>query len=393
MSPFTVASLAGLAALVLAASRRGGRPFASFVGVIFGVHTLASCALARHVPAWAMPAFAFGQAALFVHVLSYARGTMPSVPWRLLVSWPGSVFAAGTFLAIPWAVAGSFVREPPGLWVPYALAFLGFLDSFVLRTADVHVTLGGDAVPTLRRLPASPGAPAPALRVVQITDPHLGSFMSERRLRGVCERAVAAAPDLVLLTGDFLTVESHGAGDMLGRALAPLRALEGRTFACMGNHDHEAPEAVARALASAGVRLLVDAMATVELPSGPVEVLGYDFHWRDRAAHLAAVSARHPRTPGVPRLALLHDPGAFRLLPDGSADLVLSGHTHGGQIGLQRLGLAPTVVSALTSIPDHGLWGLGAMRLYVHRGTGHYGFPVRVGVGPEESVLHVHLAR
>jgi predicted MPP superfamily phosphohydrolase len=44
-------------------------------------------------------------------------------------------------------------------------------------------------------------------------------------------------------------------------------------------------------------------------------------------------------------------------------------------------------------VPDHGFWGLGAMRLYVHRGTGHYGFPVRVGVPPEESVLHVHVPR
>jgi predicted MPP superfamily phosphohydrolase len=92
------------------------------------------------------------------------------------------------------------------------------------------------------------------------------------------------------------------------------------------------------------------------------------------------------------RVAMLHDPGAFAHLPDGAADLVLAGHTHGGQVGLLRFGLPHTVVSALSSMPDHGFWALGTMRLYVHRGTGHYGFPVRVGVPPEESVLHVHAA-
>jgi predicted MPP superfamily phosphohydrolase len=70
----------------------------------------------------------------------------------------------------------------------------------------------------------------------------------------------------------------------------------------------------------------------------------------------------------------------------------LSGHTHGGQIGLLWLGATGTIVSALTSLPDHGLWALGSNRLYVHRGTGHYGFPLRVGVPAEHSVLHVHVA-
>ena len=82
--------------------------------------------------------------------------------------------------------------------------------------------------------------------------------MSVERLRGIAERAVAADPDLVLLTGDYLTMESQGTPGCLAEALAPLRALEGRVYACLGNHDHEAPEMVARELAEAGVRLLVD---------------------------------------------------------------------------------------------------------------------------------------
>jgi predicted MPP superfamily phosphohydrolase len=79
-------------------------------------------------------------------------------------------------------------------------------------------------------------------------------------------------------------------------------------------------------------------------------------------------------------------------VPEGTADLVLSGHTHGGQLGLLWLGLEHTIVSALTDVPDHGLWSRGRDLLYVHRGTGHYGFPLRLGVPPEESVLELHRA-
>lgn len=390
MMPFTLASLAGLGVVAVAAYRAGGRPFVGFVTTIFGVHTLASVGVASIAPTVVMPALVYGQSSLLVHLLTIRRGVMPSRAWRALVSWPASVFMAGTFLAIPWAVVGSVWSGVPGLWLPYALAAAGALQAVVLRAEDVHITLDGSVVPSLQRVaPARPGA-SQGLRVVQITDPHLGSFMSVERLRAVCERAVAAKPDLVLLTGDFLTVESHANASALAEALAPLRSLEGRTFACFGNHDHEAPDAVRRALAEVGVHLLVDDMARVETALGPVELLGFDFTWRDRKEHLAGVAARHPRTPGVLRLALLHDPGAFAHLPDGAADLVFAGHTHGGQVGLLSLGLVKTAVSALSSMPDHGLWGLGAMRLYVHRGTGHYGFPVRLGVPPEESVVHVH---
>jgi hypothetical protein len=94
------------------------------------------------------------------------------------------------------------------------------------------------------------------------------------------------------------------------------------------------------------------------------------------------------------RIVLLHDPGAFGSLPPGEGDLVLAGHTHGGQIGLLSLGIPWTVVRSFGGrIPDQGLWARGTDRLYVHRGTGHYGFPLRLGVSAEESVLEVHLAQ
>jgi predicted MPP superfamily phosphohydrolase len=392
-TPFTIVSLVGWAVAVGAAALVRGRFVAIFAGVLLGTYTLLAAALAPSVGPL-LPLF------LYLHVTGYlsftllARRRMPPLVQRVLVSWPASWFVASTLLAFPWAIAAALGLRPVGFFVPYALTLVGFVDTFRPRRETVAVTVGVQHGPDLRRASRGAGSDPRPLRVIQITDPHLGPFMSVRRLRRVCERAVAARPDLVLLTGDFLTMESNGDPTLLGQALAPLSALPGRCFACFGNHDHEAPRHVRAGLASAGVTLLVDELARVDTAAGPVELLGFDFRRQGRQAHLEAVAARHPRHPptGALRIGLLHDPGGFRDLPAGTADLVLSGHTHGGQLGLLWFGLPHTFVSAVTSVPDHGLWSRGRDLLYVHRGTGHYGFPLRLGVPPEESVLEIYRA-
>jgi predicted MPP superfamily phosphohydrolase len=215
--------------------------------------------------------------------------------------------------------------------------------------------------------------------------------MSVARLRRIAASAVARNPDLIVLTGDFLTMESQKDPELLRRALEPLRGLPGRVVACFGNHDHEAPVTVKQALADNGVTLLIDDEVDVDTDAGRVQIVGMDFVRRDRAAHLERVCREHPRRPGMTRIILLHDPGAFRHLPEGEGDLVLSGHTHGGQIGLVSFGLSWTFLRLFgVKIPDHGFWGRGRDRLYVHRGTGHYGFPIRLGVPSEESIVRVH---
>jgi predicted MPP superfamily phosphohydrolase len=185
-----------------------------------------------------------------------------------------------------------------------------------------------------------------------------------------------------------MTMESENA-EVVAAALEPLELLRGRVFACHGNHDQQARAVVARAFSRLGIQLLIDEAVVVRTGSGPVQIVGADFVGRERAEHLRGLAERWPRVPGALRLWLLHDPGAFKHVPEGEADLVLSGHTHGGQVGLVSLGMPWTVVQLLFSIPDHGLWARGRDRLYVHRSQGHYGFPIRLGVPAEESVLRV----
>jgi uncharacterized protein len=387
---FVAASWAAWLVVVVASLALRSRAYATFRGVTIGLQVLIAGGLFRYFHA-AWPLFAYLQATVFVSALVLIRPKLRGVLYRGFVSVPAAFFAAGTLLAWPWAIAAAFGFTPHGAFIPYVLAGIGILQSLVTREEVKDVVVAdGERVDGLRRHAPGPQRVARPLRVVQITDPHLGPFMSVERLRRICERAVARKPDLVVLTGDFLTMESHHRPELLSAALAPLRALEGRTFACLGNHDHEALPTVERALSQNGVRLLVDDAAEVTTEAGDVQIVGLDFVWRKRDEHLARVTARHPRKPGFLRLLLLHDPGAFRHLPEGEADLVLSGHTHGGQVGLVSLGLPYTMMRAFVKMPDHGFWARGVDRLYVHRGTGHYGFPLRLGVPSEESVLHVH---
>jgi predicted MPP superfamily phosphohydrolase len=386
---FLVLSFAAWWVTVFVALAFRSRAYALFRGIHLGLHTLIAVALAPATSV-AFPVYVVLHALVYVQALMLVRPRDRAAPYRVLVSIPASFFGAGTLLALPWALAAALGFHLPAPWIPYALALVGVIQSLASREEQVDIVVADGSVEGLRRHVSGPVRVARPLRVIQITDPHLGPFMSVERLRRIAQSAVSRDPDLVLLTGDFLTMESQNDSRLLATALEPLQALHGRAFACLGNHDHEALDTVHSALQHAGVRLLVDEATLVQTAAGPVQLLGADFVWREREAHLVRLCQRHPRVSGALRLLLLHDPGAFRHLPEGEADLVLSGHTHGGQIGLLSLGLPWTMLRLFVDAPDHGLWARGTDRLYVHRGTGHYGFPLRLGVPAEESLLAVH---
>ncbi len=394
MSWFSGLSVGGWLAVILAARLARGSTFATFVGVLVGIYSLLAVAIVPWVGPVIVP-FTALHVSVYVNFLALSRPRMRPLVYRLLVSWPAAFFAAGTLLALPWALVAALGGHPWGVWIPYALAALGVRQSLTTRREDIDLVVPGAAATASSAVfgphPRGNARVARPLRIVQISDPHLGPFMSVARLRRIAERAVAAEPDLVFLTGDFLTMESQSDPDLLRDALAPLQALPGRVFACHGNHDHEAPAVVSRALATHGIDLLVDEARDVTTAVGPVQILGVDFSYRDRKARLERACLEHPRTPGALRIVLLHDPGAFRHLPAGHGDLVLSGHTHGGQVGLLSLGLQWTFLRLFGDrIPDHGFWARGTDRMWIHRGTGHYGFPLRLGVPAEEGVLRIH---
>jgi predicted MPP superfamily phosphohydrolase len=418
-----VRAIAGLVAIgvPLHALRVRGRSYGIYAAVVLGLSLPgALISHARLVGLAAEPwrtlldvAFAFGIATTGIHMVHLVRARLRGRAFRWLVSVPGQTFSAAGFMAGWWLLAllplraGLLLAGADGAlaslrWLdaaPFALAALSVATSLRPASEWVRIPLGGVPagpapgevvripVERHRRRAPQPLAERP-LRVVQITDPHLGPWQPVPRLRRHVERLLRHDPDLVLLTGDFLTMEGMGSPGALAEALSPLRDVAERCFAVFGNHDHEAPEEVRGALEAIGVRLLLDEEAVAHTPVGPVQILGADYVGRGRREHLQDLLTRHPRRDGHLRLLLLHDPLGFQHVPDGTADLTLSGHTHGGQVGLLSLGLEWTVLRR-SRWPDHGLFARGVNRLYVHRGTGFYGFPLRVGVPGELSVLEL----
>lgn len=384
--------------------------------------------------------FGISMLAAAIQLAHLVRARMRGSLFRWSISVPGLTFIAGGMLAGPWLVALLPVRillqalagpeaERALTFVealPLGVAVVSVLTSVAARPETVRIALGREGPKRLARVAVervrgpiagpvrepresrTPSPPSgridatehgraeptrasarPPLRVVQLTDTHLGPWQSVARLRRRVARLVAHEPDLVALTGDYLTMESMGSPGCLERALEPLGPIAERCVAIFGNHDREAPDAVRAAMAHLGIRLLVDEEACFQTGAGAVQVIGSDHLSRDHAERLGALLARHPRRDAHLRLLLLHDPIGFHALPEDDVDLVLSGHTHGGQVGLVSLGLDWTVLSR-TRWPDQGLFARGASRLYVHRGTGFYGFPLRVGVPAEYSLLEIH---
>lgn len=330
--------------------------------------------------------FAPGVALVHIHFLSLIRPRLRPLWWRLVITWPALFLVAATVLALPWAAMKVMGVEPILLAVPFVVAGFGLIQSLVHSPSEVGI--GRVHSGRFQRQKTVAPAAVQGLRLGHLTDFHLGPFVSAKRARRAVERIVSNDPDLVLLTGDFMTMESQRDVEALRYALEPLAAMRGRVFACRGNHDLEAPETPATVCAELGISWLIDSAERVETAIGEVEIVGIDYRFLKVKDHIDKVFNQVGEKT-TPRIVLLHDPSHFRYLPDESADLVLSGHTHGGQLGLLSLGVPFTVVGATGVVPDQGLFTRGSMRLYVNRGLGHYGFPLRIGVPAEESVLHV----
>jgi len=263
-----------------------------------------------------------------------------------------------------------------GAAVPFGISLSGVPLSYDFRVEQREIVL-----------PFWPSA-LDGLRVVHLSDIHVGGSMDRPRLLQVAELANACRPDLVLHTGDFLT---HRSGDFdapLYEALARIRAPHGQ-WASFGNHDFDAPQRLERLLRDCGVIVLRDHV-TVLTPRGQLlEVAGTDFLFgrSERAATYARIIGSWGPRGGAPRILLNHDPTAFGALPAGCADLVLSGHTHGGHIGVQLNSSYAVTLVGLAGFPDQGLFARGDMRLFVTRCVGFYGYPMRIGIPPEIALL------
>jgi uncharacterized protein len=238
---------------------------------------------------------------------------------------------------------------------------------------------------TLARLPAA----FDGLTIAHITDLHFGEYFHEADLQSIVATINQLSPDVVALTGDFVThpnLSRHRAravedGKRCARLLGGLRPRLG-SFAVLGNHDFVLPLSnLARDLAAGGTRLLRNSALPLERGGARIWVAGLDDAIAGRpkaAATLAQVA------PGEAVVLLVHEPDVADGLPPGF-DLQLSGHSHGGQVCMP-FGY-PVFLPHLARKYPAGLYRVGDLHLFTSRGVGTTQVPMRLNCPPTVDLL------
>jgi predicted MPP superfamily phosphohydrolase len=220
------------------------------------------------------------------------------------------------------------------------------------------------------------------LRVAHLSDLHVGTFTPKSWALAWVRAANRRAPDLAVVTGDMVTSGTDYHLD-IAEALGGLRAKLG-VFACMGNHDYFGEgEPLVSLLRERGVDVLRNEGRVVERGGAALWVAAIDDTWTRRDDLALALRARPE---GATTVLLAHDPERFDEAADAGADVVLSGHTHGGQIAVPFLYRWLSLAS-IAHRYNVEFYRRGRSTLFVHPGLGTTGPPMRLGVAPEVTIL------
>jgi hypothetical protein len=232
----------------------------------------------------------------------------------------------------------------------------------------------------LRRLSAAHDG----LRIAHLTDLHHSLFTPLEEIQRAVHLANRLRPDLVALTGDYVTLSADYIWP-LAEALGELRARLG-VFAVLGNHDFQVdPDEVTRALRAQRIRVLRNARHALRFHSATLWIAGVDDLWwqaDDLGAALHSIPARDPK------ILLCHNPLGIRAASEHNVDLVLSGHTHGGQVRLPVIGRFYGR-SKLGERFVEGWNRLNGTQIYISRGIGKVLVPLRFGCPPEIACLRL----
>jgi predicted MPP superfamily phosphohydrolase len=261
--------------------------------------------------------------------------------------------------------------------IPFGIVGKGFFDTDELMIYEEEITL--------RALPQA----FDGLRIVQISDIHAGSWRSPQPFRRARALIDQLKPDVLVITGDFVNFDPKEL-ELIRADLMRLRADMG-VFASLGNHDHycsPANHSLLRSMISnSGITLLVNSNIPLTTHGETLYLVGTDNtglgqNFGDLPAALVGVE------PGAPTILLAHDPTFWdkHVRNKAPIDLMLSGHTHGGQVGIHFLGMELSVAQVVYK-QWAGLYRDGDQYLYVNRGLGTVGPPIRIGIPPEITVL------
>lgn len=319
----------------------------------------------------------------YILVLIFGNMFAPEIPrpWLLLASGSFFVFVLLFVFTLVSDVVIVIARLARRRWNrPAWLTAVAFVAAIAVSAYGINQAL---AVPEVRRVEIAVKDLPPALegyRLVQLTDLHISRLLEEKWAAAVVARAQALHPDLIVVTGDVIDGSVQDRASQVA-PLAGLKAPDG-VYAIAGNHEYYFDVAQwLNKFRELGMQTLANQHAVVETKGEKIVLAGitdqvairYGLPMPDLEAALAGVPQSHPL------ILLSHRPmGAADYAAHG-VDLQLSGHTHGGMVpGLDQ------IVRRANEGYVAGLYRVGAMSLYVSRGTGLWnGFPVRLGVPSE----------
>jgi len=356
--------------------------------IISAIWTLAHLEVGRHVLGLAGitsgTARVLGWTAVllvaWLPLLALVLGRRPRLPGKRALEWAGYVAMGLSSMLIVFFLISDILRLPA--W-GFGVERVGLT---ILLGAVLFTVIGVIQARRPRVVRVSvPIADLPAdlagFKIVQLSDLHVGSTIQRSFVDRVVDRANALAPDLVAVTGDVADgfvpeLRDHVAP--LGRLRAPLG-----TFFVTGNHEYYwDPRGWMRELERLGIDVLSNEHRLIERGRGRLLLAG--------VTDLSAASNPHAAVAGAPdsdvRILLAHQPRSAFAAQDAGFDLQLSGHTHGGQY------FPFNVLVRLFQPFVAGLHRLEAMWLYVSRGTGYWGPPLRFGAPSEITLIELTAA-
>jgi len=213
------------------------------------------------------------------------------------------------------------------------------------------------------------------LRIGLLTDVHCSEFVSPETIRRAADALRAASPDLIVLGGDYVTWGDRQYINPAAEALDGLTAPYG-AFAVLGNHDDDRD--VPAALTRHGFEVLKDARTERVVAGEMLSIVGIRF-WTRRSSSISPLV----RPAGGTVLLLAHDPRRIAEAVELDVPLVLSGHTHGGQVVLPVVG----AVAARKFPVAYGLLQQRRTTMFVSRGLGTVYVPIRINCPPEVAIL------
>jgi len=232
-------------------------------------------------------------------------------------------------------------------------------------------------------------------RIAQHSDIHIGPFMPEDEIRKYVRITNDLKPDLIALTGDFVTWDPSTQRAVVN-ALTALRAPFG-IFGCLGNHEawSHTEDSITRMFQQVGIRILRQERVPITTRAQSFNLIGVDFETRrpmvsgsEKFVQRYLDGVDSLVAPDTVNILMSHNPNTFDRAAELGIDLSLAGHTHGGQVALEFISpeLAP---SRLVTPYVAGWFQKPGGQLYVNRGIGTIGVPMRIGAPPEITVYEL----